>query len=198
MQRRPRGGVDLYVGGAEHAVLHLLYARFWHKVLYDLGHVSTPEPFQRLFNQGTITAAAYIDERGVYVEATEVEERDGQCFFDGDGGHAPATGKMGKSLKNAVTPDDIYRDYGADTLRLYEMFMGPLDASRPVEHRRHRRRAPVPPALLAQRGRRGDRRAPRRPTCPPTTRPAACCTARSTRCGNDMGEARVQHRDRRA
>ena len=66
---RAGGGVDLYVGGAEHAVLHLLYARFWHKVLFDLGHVSTPEPFHRLFNQGTITAAAYTDERGVYVEA---------------------------------------------------------------------------------------------------------------------------------
>jgi leucyl-tRNA synthetase len=124
------GGVDLYVGGVEHAVLHLLYARFWHKVLFDLGHVSTPEPFQRLFNQGYILAAAYIDERGFYVEATEVEERDGR-FFHGDAEVQREHGKMGKSLKNAVAPDDIYRDYGADTLRLYEMFMGPLDASRP-------------------------------------------------------------------
>ena len=74
---RVPGGVDLYVGGVEHAVLHLLYARFWHKVLFDLGHVSTPEPFQRLFNQGYIQAPAYIDERGFYVEASEVEERDG-------------------------------------------------------------------------------------------------------------------------
>ena len=124
------GGVGLYVGGAEHAVLHLLYARFWHKVLYDLGHVSTPEPFARLFNQGTITAYEYLDERGMYVPATEVEERDGQFFFEG----AEVTrtqGRMGKSRKNAVTPDDIYEGYGADTLRLYEMFMGPLDASRP-------------------------------------------------------------------
>ena len=124
------GGVDLYVGGVEHAVLHLLYARFWHKVLFDLGHVSTPEPFQRLYNQGYIQAPAFIDERGFYVEVTDVEERDGDCFADG----RPVTrkdGKMGKSLKNVVTPDDIYRDYGADTLRLYEMFMGPLDASRP-------------------------------------------------------------------
>jgi leucyl-tRNA synthetase len=124
------GGVDLYVGGVEHAVLHLLYARFWHKVLFDLGHVSTPEPFQRLFNQGYILAAAYTDERGFYVEATEVEERDGR-FFHGDAEVRREHGKMGKSLKNAVAPDDIYRDYGADTLRLYEMFMGPLDASRP-------------------------------------------------------------------
>ena len=124
------GGVDLYVGGAEHAVLHLLYARFWHKVLFDLGHVSTPEPFHRLFNQGTITAAAFTDERGAYVEASEVEERDGSWFHDGVE-VMRHDGKMGKSLKNAVAPDDIYRDYGADTLRLYEMFMGPLDASRP-------------------------------------------------------------------
>ena len=111
-------------------MLHLLYARFWHKVLFDLGHVSTPEPFHRLFNQGTITAAAYTDERGAYVEASEVEERDGSWFHDGVE-VVRLDGKMGKSLKNAVAPDDIYRDYGADTLRLYEMFMGPLDASRP-------------------------------------------------------------------
>jgi leucyl-tRNA synthetase len=124
------GVVDLYVGGVEHAVLHLLYARFWHKVLYDLGHVSTSEPFQRLVNQGYILAAAYVDDRGVYVEASEVEERDGQFFFD-DEPVQREFGKMGKSLKNAVAPDDIYRDYGADTLRLYEMFMGPLEASRP-------------------------------------------------------------------
>jgi leucyl-tRNA synthetase len=124
------GLVDLYVGGVEHAVLHLLYARFWHKVLFDLGHVSEIEPFQRLVNQGYILAAAFVDERGAYVEASEVEERDGKYFFEG----RPATrefGKMGKSLRNAVAPDDIYRDYGADTLRLYEMFMGPLDKERP-------------------------------------------------------------------
>ena len=111
-------------------MLHLLYARFWHKVLYDLGYVSTPEPFQRLFNQGYILAAAYTDERGMHVEAEEVEVRDGEFFFEGQG-VTREFGKMGKSLKNAVAPDDIYRDYGADTLRLYEMFMGPLDASRP-------------------------------------------------------------------
>jgi leucyl-tRNA synthetase len=124
------GLVDLYVGGVEHAVLHLLYARFWHKVLFDLGYVSTIEPFQRLVNQGYILAPAYLDERGAYVEAAQVEERDGSYFFDG----RPVTrefGKMGKSLHNAVAPDDIYRDYGADTLRLYEMFMGPLDKERP-------------------------------------------------------------------
>ncbi len=124
------GAVDLYVGGVEHAVLHLLYARFWHKVLFDLGHVSTPEPFQRLFNQGYIQAAAYTDERGFYVDAAAVEERDGGSWYEGERVHREY-GKMGKSLKNAVTPDDIYREYGADTLRLYEMSMGPLDASRP-------------------------------------------------------------------
>jgi leucyl-tRNA synthetase len=126
----PAGGVDLYVGGVEHAVLHLLYARFWHKVLYDLGHVSTPEPFGRLFSQGYIQAYAYTDSRGVYVPAEEVEQ-DGEVYrFQGD----PVTrsyGKMGKSLKNAVAPDDVIAEYGADTLRLYEMYLGPLDASKP-------------------------------------------------------------------
>ncbi len=126
------GGVDLYVGGVEHAVLHLLYARFWHKVLYDLGHVSGPEPFGRLYNQGYIQAAAYQDERGVYVEASEVVERDGK-FFHEDSEVTRHFGKMGKSLRNAVTPDDIYGAYGADTLRTYEMFMGPLDQGRPWE-----------------------------------------------------------------
>jgi leucyl-tRNA synthetase len=130
--RWPSGGVDLYVGGVEHAVLHLLYARFWQKVLFDLGHVSAAEPFARLFNQGYIQAAAYVDERGVYVPAAGVQERAGEFFFDG----RPVTreyGKMGKSLKNSVTPDEMYAQYGADTLRLYEMFTGPLDQSRPWE-----------------------------------------------------------------
>ena len=129
------GGVDLYVGGVEHAVLHLLYSRFWHKVLFDLGHVSSVEPYARLFNQGYIMAAAFQDERGIYVEATEVEPDDeGNPTHDG----RPVTrewGKMGKSLKNAVSPDEMYDAYGADTLRLYEMAMGPLDASRPWETR---------------------------------------------------------------
>ena len=122
-------GVDLYVGGAEHAVLHLLYARFWHKALYDLGYVSSPEPFSRLFNQGYIQAHAYTDSRGVYVPADEVEERDGQHFYQDQ----PLTehfGKMGKSLKNAITPDEVCERYGCDTLRLYEMYLGPLDQSK--------------------------------------------------------------------
>jgi leucyl-tRNA synthetase len=123
------GGVDLYVGGAEHAVLHLLYARFWHKVLFDLGYVSTPEPFGKLFNQGYIQAHAYTDSRGVYVPAEEVELRDGDAFYKGEEVR-PEFGKMGKSLKNAVAPDDVCDQYGCDTLRLYEMYMGPLDQSK--------------------------------------------------------------------
>ena len=93
------GGVDLYVGGTEHAVLHLLYARFWHKVMFDLGHLSTPEPFQRLVNQGMILGP------------------DGQ--------------KMSKSRGNVITPDSVIAEYGADSLRLYEMFMGPLEQMKP-------------------------------------------------------------------
>jgi leucyl-tRNA synthetase len=126
------GGVDLYVGGVEHAVLHLLYARFWHKVLFDLGHLSSREPFRRLVNQGYIQAPAFTDDRGFYVEASEVVERDGGFFHDGQ----PVTrefGKIGKSLKNMITPDDLIAEFGADTLRLYEMFTGPLDQSRPWE-----------------------------------------------------------------
>ncbi len=125
------GGVDLYVGGVEHAVLHLLYSRFWHKVLFDLGEVSTPEPFQRLFNQGMIGAAAYLDERGLHVPAAEVVEGPGGTFLHQGRPVVRENGKMGKSLKNAVTPDEIYEAYGADTLRVYEMSMGPLDMGRP-------------------------------------------------------------------
>ena len=124
------GGADLYVGGAEHAVLHLLYARFWHKVLYDLGYVSSFEPFRRLYNQGMIQAAAYTDRRGRYVDAHDVDEHD-DAFWLGDEQVNRVFGKMGKSLRNSVTPDEMYESYGADTLRLYEMFTGPLDQSRP-------------------------------------------------------------------
>ncbi|WP_253194989.1 leucine--tRNA ligase [Streptomyces sp. MP131-18] len=132
----PTGGVDLYVGGAEHAVLHLLYARFWQKVLFDLGHVSSPEPYHKLYNQGMIQAYVYRDSRGFPVPAAEVEveEHDGGWVHAGE----PVTrelGKIGKSLKNVVSPDEIFAAYGADTLRLYEMAMGPLDVSRPWETR---------------------------------------------------------------
>jgi leucyl-tRNA synthetase len=130
----PTGGVDLYVGGAEHAVLHLLYARFWSKVLFDLGHVSSAEPFHKLFNQGMIQAYVYRDARGIAVPAAEVEERDGAYYYQGEQ-VSRLLGKMGKSLKNAVTPDDVCTEYGADTLRLYEMAMGPLDVSRPWDTR---------------------------------------------------------------
>tara|TARA_B100000953_G_scaffold259222_2_gene224169 strand:+ start:33 stop:1088 length:1056 start_codon:yes stop_codon:yes gene_type:complete len=126
------GGVDLYVGGVEHAVLHLLYSRFWHKVLFDLGHVSTREPFHRLYNQGYIQAAAYQDPRGIYVDAVEVIEENGDFFHNGEL-VTRSFGKMGKSLRNSVTPDEMYDKFGADTLRLYEMFMGPLDQDRPWE-----------------------------------------------------------------
>ncbi|MCV7258767.1 leucine--tRNA ligase [Mycobacterium shimoidei] len=128
------GGVDLYVGGVEHAVLHLLYARFWHKVLYDLGHVTSREPYRRLVNQGYIQAFAYTDARGSYVPAAEVIERDGKFFYPGPDGEIEVFqefGKIGKSLKNSISPDEICDDYGADTLRVYEMSMGPLEASRP-------------------------------------------------------------------
>ena len=124
------GGVDLYVGGVEHAVLHLLYSRFWHKVLHDLGHVSSEEPYRRLYNQGYIQAFAFTDSRGVYVPAEEVEQRDGEFFHNGERVQREY-GKMGKSLKNSVSPDEMADTFGADTLRLYEMAMGPLEASRP-------------------------------------------------------------------
>ncbi|MEM8621116.1 MAG: leucine--tRNA ligase [Actinomycetota bacterium] len=129
------GGVDQYVGGVEHAVLHLLYARFWHKVLYDLGHLSSKEPYARLFNQGYVLAAAYKDERQIYVDAAAVSETDDGTFMLDDKSVTREWGSMGKSKKNSVSPDDMYAEYGADTLRLYEMATGPLDASRPWETR---------------------------------------------------------------
>ncbi|MEP6650526.1 MAG: leucine--tRNA ligase [Lapillicoccus sp.] len=134
------GGVDLYIGGVEHAVLHLLYARFWHKVLFDLGLVSSEEPFRKYFSQGMIQAYAFTDSRGQYVPAEEVQE------VGGGQDHEPAFtwqgqvvdreyGKIGKSLKNVVSPDDMYDAYGADTFRVYEMSMGPLELGRPWETR---------------------------------------------------------------
>ncbi len=124
--------VDLYVGGAEHAVLHLLYARFWHKVLFDLGLVSTKEPFRKLVNQGMILGLSYKDARGVLIPTDKVE-------LTADGPVSKETGekliefpaKMSKSLRNVVNPDDVIHSYGADSMRMYEMFMGPLEATKP-------------------------------------------------------------------
>jgi len=125
------GGVDLYVGGVEHAVLHLLYARFWHKVLHDLGHVSSEEPYRRLFNQGYIQAFAYTNSVGTYVPAEEVVENAEGGFTWNNEPVKREYGKMGKSLKNVVTPDEMCDRYGADTFRLYEMSTGPMEVSRP-------------------------------------------------------------------
>ncbi|MCX6334529.1 MAG: leucine--tRNA ligase [Bacteroidia bacterium] len=124
--------VDLYIGGAEHAVLHLLYSRFWHMVLFDLGIVSTDEPYKKLFNQGMILAFAYENEAGGKVAADIIEERDGK-FYNSETGMEvrQIVAKMSKSLKNVVNPDDVVLRYGADSLRLYEMFMGPLDVTKP-------------------------------------------------------------------
>ncbi len=142
---RPLGGVELYVGGVEHAVLHLLYARFWHKVLFDLGHLVSSEPFHRLVNQGMLQLPAYTNADGFYVPAAEVDERDGGFFYN----EAPVNqefGKIGKSLKNVVTPEEFIAAYGADTFRLFEMFSGPLEQSRPWDAK-----AIVGPYRLLQR-----------------------------------------------
>jgi leucyl-tRNA synthetase len=126
-------GVDLYIGGAEHAVLHLLYARFWHKMLYDLGEVSTPEPFAKLFHQGMITSFAYQRSDKSLVPIDEVQQNDDGAYIETASGQ-PVTqviAKMSKSLKNVQNPDDVIAEYGADTFRLYEMYLGPLEASKP-------------------------------------------------------------------
>ncbi len=126
-------GVDLYIGGSEHAVLHLLYARFWHKILFDLGYVSTIEPMGRLFHQGLIISSAFQREDKTLVAVDEVEERaDGQFFEKKTGARLISiNAKMSKSLKNVVNPDEVIAEYGADTFRLYEMYMGPLEAQKP-------------------------------------------------------------------
>lgn len=125
--------VDLYIGGAEHAVLHLLYSRFWHKVLYDRGYVSQAEPFQRLVNQGMILSYAYKDQRGALVAVDLVEEDDQGVAKHSQTGEPlnRIVAKMSKALKNVVDPEGVVKEYGADALRLYEMFMGPLEATKP-------------------------------------------------------------------
>lgn len=120
--------VDMYVGGVEHAVLHLLYARFWHKVLHDCGLVSTSEPFKTLRNQGLVVSRSYQKNNGVYVEEHEVEEKNGKYYLRSSGEELKSQiEKMSKSKLNGVTPDDIIEEFGTDSLRLYEMFMGPLE-----------------------------------------------------------------------
>ncbi len=124
--------VDLYVGGVEHAVLHLLYARFWHKVLYDCGYVHTKEPFQKLFNQGMILANSYRDAGGKYYHPADADERNGEFFAKGTDTPLEAQiEKMSKSKLNVVNPDDVITVYGADAMRLYELFMGPLEVQKP-------------------------------------------------------------------
>ncbi len=128
--------VDLYIGGAEHAVLHLLYARFWHKVLFDLGIVSTDEPFMKLFNQGMILAFAYETSTGAKVSSDQVTEKDGRFFITETGEEvSQIVAKMSKSLKNVVNPDHVVKNFGADTFRLFEMFLGPLDAQKPWDEK---------------------------------------------------------------
>ncbi|WP_059359138.1 leucine--tRNA ligase [Parachlamydia acanthamoebae] len=120
--------VDLYVGGVEHAVLHLLYSRFWHKVLYDCGFLSTSEPFQTLRNQGLITARSFQNSLGAYVAPEDVQEKEGEYFHRETGEKLKSQiEKMSKSKLNGVSPDEIIEEFGADSLRLYEMFMGPLE-----------------------------------------------------------------------
>jgi leucyl-tRNA synthetase len=142
---RPMGGVELYVGGVEHAVLHLLYARFWHKVLFDLGHVSSAEPFHRLVNQGMLQLPAYTNAAGFYVPAADVVETEGHFYYEGAEVNQEF-GKIGKSLKNVIGPDEFIREYGTDTFRMFEMFSGPLEQSRPWDAK-----AIVGPYRLLQR-----------------------------------------------
>ncbi len=124
--------VDLYIGGAEHTVLHLLYSRFWHKVLYDLGYVNTKEPFKKLINQGIITAFSYQKENGILIPNDQVIEKDNKFFDKRDNKEVTQViAKMSKSLKNVINPDDIIKEFGADSIRIYEMFMGPLTDSKP-------------------------------------------------------------------
>jgi leucyl-tRNA synthetase len=128
--------VDLYVGGAEHAVLHLLYARFWHKVLYDMGLVSSKEPFKKLRHQGTVLAYSYEDSLGRYHEPSEIELRGDSAVLKATGETLKITvEKMAKSKMNGVNPDDVIRDYGADVMRLYEMFMGEFEFPKPWDPR---------------------------------------------------------------
>ena len=118
----------MYAGGVEHAVLHLLYSRFWHKVLYDCGYVTSPEPFKTLRNQGLMVARSYQNSSGVYIAPEEVVEREGKYFHQKSGEMLRSQiDKMSKSKLNGVSPDEVIEEFGTDALRLYEMFLGPLE-----------------------------------------------------------------------
>ena len=172
------GGVDLYIGGVEHAVLHLLYARFWHKVLFDLGHVSTPEPFQRLYNQGYILADAFTDPAGRYVPAAEVVETEDGLFYEGervrrqlrqDGQEPEELRLAGRDLRV------LRRGHAADVRDGH----GAARRRPALAARRHRRRLPLPAAAVAQRRRRADRRAAAGGG--PAARHRTSCTSSPTR-----------------
>ena len=176
------GGVDLYVGGVEHAVLHLLYARFWHKVLYDLGYLSSSEPYARLFNQGYVLAAGVQDERGIYVDRRRGRRRRRRrVHVRGPAGHQPVGEDGQEPEERGVAREDLRR------LRRRHAAPAP-DGHRAarrvaaVGDARRRRHVPVPAAGVAQHRRRADRRACGRRRRRPTTRPRRCCTARSTPC----------------
>ena len=188
------GGVDLYVGGVEHAVLHLLYARFWHKVLYDLGHLSSKEPYYRLFNQGYILAAAYKDEREIYVEATEVVERDGVLLLRRSAGH-PRVGKDGQEPQERRHSRRHLPELRRRHVAALRDGDGPARRLTPVGDPRCRRHVPLPATAVAQHRRRGDRRVgvarhPRR------CRHATAAAPHDLRGARRHGRAAVQHCDR--
>ena len=160
---RPLGGVELYVGGVEHAVLHLLYARFWHKVLFDLGYLTSSEPFHRLVNQGMLQLPAYTTADGFYVPAAEVEESDGRFFHQGVEVRQEF-GKIGKSLKNVVTPDEFIASLRRRHLPAVRDVRRPAGGVSTVGRQDDHRAVPAAAARVAGRRRRADRRGARHRT----------------------------------
>ena len=183
------GGVDLYVGGVEHAVLHLLYARFWHKVLFDLGHTSSFEPFRRLFNQGYILAAAYQDPRGMYVDAFAVEERDGHYFL-GDVEVRPRVREDGQEPEERALARRLLHDLRRRHAAAVRDVHRPARSGATVGDARDRRSPPLPAAAVAFDHRRGDRGPRVVDDVPRTTRRAAFSTARSLAVRTDMANLR--------